>query len=81
MRQLVQSEGRTPDVEVRLWLVPHGYQADYVVRGTVICSSCRDYGASVESKDAHVRAVLGEFGRALAMLRQRFAGSPQGDIE
>lgn len=74
MGQLAQGENRTPDVELRLWLVPHGYQADYVVQGAVIASCCRDYGASVELEDLHVRAVLEELGKALAALRQRFTG-------
>ena len=69
-----QDSTHSPDVEMKLWLVPHGYEADFVVRGVVVLSSCRDYSASVELEDVHVRAVLEELGEALAALRQRFTG-------
>lgn len=68
-----QDSTRSPDVKMRLWLVPHGYQADFVVRGAVVLSCCRDYSTSVKSKDDHVGAVLEELGEALARLRERFA--------
>ena len=71
-RRPTQGEVRAPDVEIRLWLVPRGYQADCIVQGDLVVSSCRDYEVSAESEDAHVQIVLDEIESALAALRRRF---------
>jgi len=60
-----------PDVELKVWLVPYGYQVDTYVHGQRIAMTCRDYGGDEESRGRHIQVLLEEITGAFERLRER----------
>ena len=58
-----------PDLIIKVWLVPHGYQVDVMQGQSVLVSTCRDYAGEVESTERHIGLILKELDMALASLR------------
>lgn len=64
---------RIPNVKLEVYLVPHGYQADFFVHNQRVASLCRDYGGRAESRQVHIDALVAEIKSALDRLRARFS--------
>lgn len=61
-----------PDVVIKLYLVPYGYQISVDVDGVRVKGSRRDYAGETESKAAHINTILEELDEMLRRLRDRF---------
>jgi hypothetical protein len=58
-----------PDFRVDMWLVGHGYQADYYVNGLPALTECRDFGGTHRVKRM-VKWLLDNFQKLLAQMRK-----------
>lgn len=66
-----------PEIELKIWIVPYGYQVDTYIHGKRIAATCREYGGESESRQWHIQVMLEEIDKAFVRVRARFSGKQE----